>query len=76
MTNREHFNHDVWRTAILTFALVACLAFGIVVLANGDWIPGGIIVAASAVALAGRIRVIRRLFSTGSVTQPKYKPVG
>jgi hypothetical protein len=33
--------------------------FGIVVLAGGDWLPGGIIVAASTVGLAREIPIIR-----------------
>jgi fatty acid desaturase len=64
MTTREDFNHQVRRTTVMTLALAACLIFGIVVLASSDWIPGGIIVAASGVALAKEIPVIRRLCST------------
>lgn len=64
MSDREDFNHQVRRTAILTVALTACLVFGIVVLASSDWIPGGIIVGASVVALAREIPVIQRLCST------------
>lgn len=41
MANNQGFNHQVRRAASLTLALVACLAFGIVVLANSDWVPGG-----------------------------------
>lgn len=64
MANREDFNHQVRRTVVTTLALAACLVFGIVVLARSDWIPGGIIIAASVVALASEIPVIRRLCST------------
>ena len=75
MGNREDFNRQVRRTAIITVALVACLVFGIIVLANNDWIPGGIIVAATVVGLAREIPLIRKLCSTDSVTPPKSRPV-
>ncbi len=42
--------------AFLILALLAAFTFGILVLAGGDWLPGGIIVAASAVGLAQQIR--------------------
>ena len=60
----EHFNHQVWRTAVITIALAACVVFGIVVLASGDWLPGGIIVATSTVGLARQVPLVRRLFRT------------
>ena len=44
--------------AIITVGLAACLIFGIIVLASGDWVPGGIIVAASTVGLAREIPTI------------------
>lgn len=76
MANHQDFNHQVRQAAILTVALVACLIFGIIVLASGDWLPGGIIVAASTVGLAREIPVIRRLCSTGySASPPKHKTV-
>jgi len=76
MSTREEFNHQVRRAAVITLALAACLIFGIVVLASSDWIPGGIIVAASVVALAREIPVIRRLCSTDlTAAPPKAKPV-
>jgi hypothetical protein len=60
----EQFNHQVWRTATTTVALAACLVFGIFVLASGDWLPGGILVAASTVGLAREMPVVRRLCRT------------
>ena len=76
MANREQFNHQVRRTAILTVALAAALVFGIIVLASGDWIPGAIIVASTLVGLAREIPVIRKLCSTDSgPAPPKTKPV-
>jgi hypothetical protein len=75
MANRHDFNHQVWQTAI-TVALGACLVFGIIVLASGDWLPGGIIVAASTVGVGRQIPVIRKLCSTGYVApSPKHKSV-
>jgi hypothetical protein len=73
MANREDFNPQVRRAAILTLALVACLVFGIIVLANRDWVPGGIIVAATVVGLAREIPVIRNLCRTESVRPPKSR---
>jgi hypothetical protein len=74
MVNHQDFNRLVRRTAILTVALAACLIFGIIVLADGDWLPGGIIVGASTVGLAREIPIIRRLCSTGyPVSPPKHK---
>jgi hypothetical protein len=75
MTNREDFNHQVRRAAILTLALVACLGFGIILLANSDWVPGGIIIAATVAGLAREIPVIRKLCSTESVMPPKSRHV-
>jgi len=49
-------------TAFLTVGLAAALAFGILVLAGGDWLPGTIIVAASLVGLAGQAPAIRALW--------------
>jgi hypothetical protein len=63
MANHQNFNHQVWRTAVITVALGACLIFGIIVLASGDWLPGGIIVGASTVGLAREIPIIRELCS-------------
>ncbi|HLY50188.1 MAG TPA: hypothetical protein VKR21_13420 [Solirubrobacteraceae bacterium] len=66
----DNFSHQVWRTAILTVALAACLVFGITVLASGDWLPGGIIVGASAVGLAREIPIIRKLCNGGPPPTP------
>lgn len=61
MMTSEDFKRQVWQAAIISVALAACLVFGIVVLASGDWLPGGIIVAASSVGLAREVPVIRKL---------------
>jgi uncharacterized membrane protein YjjP (DUF1212 family) len=58
------FKHQARRTALLTLAFAAGLVFGVILLANGDWMPGAIIVAASGVGLAVEIPVIRKLCST------------
>jgi len=55
VTAKKDFNRRVWRTGLLTVGLVAALIFGITVLAGSDWIPGGIIVAASLIGLIGQI---------------------
>jgi hypothetical protein len=69
------FNRQVRRTALITVALLAALAFGIIVLASGDWLPGGITVAAALVGLARQIPVIRKLCTEGPVpSQPRSKP--
>ena len=73
---RAEFNHHVRRTAITTVALAAGFAFGIILLATGDWIPGAIIVAATVVGLAAEIPVIRKLCSTElPPSPPRSKPV-
>ena len=61
MTANGKFNRQVWRTALLTMGLLAALIFGAIVLAGGDWIPGGIIVASALVGLGRLIPVITRL---------------
>jgi hypothetical protein len=71
MTDHPNFNHEVWRVAIIAVALGACFIFGIIVLTSGDWLPGGIIVAASTVGLARVIPTIRNLCSTGSPAPPR-----
>jgi hypothetical protein len=76
MATREDFNHQVRRTAIMTLAFAAGLVFGIILLATGDWIPGGIIVAATVVGLAVQIPVIQKLCSTElPPSPPTSKPV-
>ncbi len=49
------------QAAALAVALAGALAFGILVLADEDWIPGTIIVVASLIGLAGQLATIRRL---------------
>ena len=70
MTTRRDFNQQVRRAAIITTALTACLVFGIIVLASGDWLPGTVIVAASTVGLAREIPVIRKLCGGGVPASP------
>ena len=67
---KEDFNHQVRLAAFLTVALVAALVFGVTVLAEGDWIPGGIIVASTLIGLARELPVIRELCSEGSAPVP------
>jgi hypothetical protein len=57
----EKQQHQLIQTVIVTVGLAFALIFGIIVLASRDWIPGGIIVAASAVGLARQVPIIRRL---------------
>ena len=61
MTDKQEFNRLVRRTAVTTVALVFGLLFGIILLVGGDWIPGGIIVAAALVGLTVEIPLIREL---------------
>jgi hypothetical protein len=75
MDNKEGFNRQVRRTASLTVALVGFVVFGAVVLADSDWIPGGIIVGSALIGLARQIPVIRKLCSTGPApSRPSSKP--
>lgn len=67
---KESFNRQVRVTAFLTVALVATLVFGVLVLARGDWIPGGIIVASTLIGLARQIPLIRKLCSEGPAPAP------
>ena len=66
----EDFDRRVRRTAVITVALLAALVFGIVVLAGGDWIPGGITVVAALIGLARQIPVIRDLCSEEPLHPP------
>jgi hypothetical protein len=70
MADQNDFTRQVRRTTIISVALGACLIFGIIVLAGGDWLPGGIIVAASTVGLVREIPIIRALCSTGYPASP------
>lgn len=63
MADRHNFNQQVWRAVIISIALGACLIFGIIVLISGDWLPGGIIAAASTAGLAREVPIIRKLCS-------------
>ena len=65
MSEKDAFNREVRRTALLTVALVAALVFGIILLVGGDWIPGTVIVVATVAGLAQQIPVINRLCSGG-----------
>ena len=76
MTSKEDFNRRVWGTALLTVGLLAALIFGAIVLVGGDWIPGVIIVVASAVGLATQIRIITSLCRGGTPSPPHGKPMG
>jgi hypothetical protein len=77
VTDKQDFNRLVRRTAFLTVALVAALVFGIAVLAGGDWLPGGITVAAALVGLAGQMPVISRLRGGGRASSsPASDPTG
>jgi hypothetical protein len=71
MTEHHSFKHQVWQAASIAVALTACLVFGIIVLASGDWLPGSIIVAASTVGLAREIPVVRKLCSSGYPASPR-----
>jgi hypothetical protein len=64
MADHHDFNHRVWQTAIITVALGACFVFGLIVLASGDWLPGGIIVASSTAGLIRQVPAIRKLCSS------------
>jgi hypothetical protein len=70
MADHHDYNHQVWQAAIITVALAGCLVFGIIVLAGGDWLPGGIIVVASAAGLAREIPMIRSLCSARPPASP------
>ncbi len=74
MSGKEDFNRQVRQTALTTVAFAAGLVFGIILLVNGDWIPGGIIVAAVVVGVAVQVPVIRKLCSGGPTTTPPSRP--
>ena len=76
MSAKDEFNRQVRLTALLTVALLAAFIFGIIVLAGGDWIPGTIIVAASAIGLARQIPVINKLCRQVPPSPPHGKPTG
>jgi len=68
VTDKQQFNRQVRQTAVTTVALSFALLFGITVLAGGDWVPGGIIVAAALVGLTRQVPLIRKL-CTGPAPQ-------
>ena len=71
----EDFERQVRRTALMTVGLASALVFGIIVLATGDWIPGGIIVAAALIGVARQVPVIRKLCSAAPApSPPKSRP--
>ena len=70
MATKEDFNRQVRQTAFVTVALVAGLIFGVILLSDGDWIPGGIIVTAGLIGVAVQIPAIRALRSGGSTPSP------
>jgi hypothetical protein len=77
VAHQEDFTRLARQTAFMTVALLAALVFGIVLLASGDWVPGGIIVAATLVGLGRQIPIIWKLCSEGPApSPPKSKPTG
>lgn len=70
MADNRDFNRQVRRTASLTLALVGFIVFGVLVLADGDWIPGWIIVAAALVGLGRQIPTIRKLCRQSPASAP------
>ncbi len=70
MADSEEFNRQVRRTASIAFALLGFIVFGVVVLADGDWIPGGVIVAAALAGLTRQVPVIRKLCRQGPASSP------
>lgn len=76
MTARENFNRQVRQTALLTVALFAALCFGIIVLAGGDWIPGGLIVGSALIGLGRQIPAINRLCRQPPPSPPHSTPSG
>ncbi len=50
------------RLVVISAGFVASLGLGIILLASGDWIPGGIIAAAGLTGLAAQIPGLWRLY--------------
>ena len=67
MADKDALSHHVHQTAFITAAVMFGLVFGIILLAKGDWIPGGIIVVAGVVGLSVQIPVIAKLCRGGTV---------
>ena len=61
MASQEPPRRQTGLVVVLTVGLTAALAFGILVLARGDWIPGTIIVVAAIAGLARQVPAIRKL---------------
>jgi len=61
MADKESLSHHARQTALITAAVMFGLVFGIILLADGDWIPGGIIALAGVVGLSVQIPVIAKL---------------
>ena len=77
MVDKEDFDRRVRRTAFLTVGFVAGLVFAVVLLANGDWLPGAVILVATLVGLAAQLPIIRRICSKGPPPSPTTgKPAG
>lgn len=75
MADKAAFSRLVRRTALMTVTFAAALVFGVILLATGDWIPGGIIVVAALVGLAVQVPAIRKLCSDGPPpSQPRSRP--
>lgn len=77
MHDRDNTRHDAHPTHLLAFtaAFVAAMGFGIILLAGGDWIPGGIIVAAALVGLASQMPDLWQLQRERSEpSPPKGRP--
>ena len=69
MAKKEDFDRQARQTAFVIVALVAGLIFGVILLSDGDWIPGGIIVTAGLIGIAVQIPAIR-LFVAGGKRLP------
>ncbi len=68
---REKLSHqDATRLAVIVAGFVLAGAFGIILIATGDWVPGGIIVAAALVGLAVQIPALRKLRREGPAASP------
>jgi hypothetical protein len=76
MMDRQTWVRRVRRTAFLTVGLAAALIFGVLVLAGGDWIPGTVIVVASALGLARELPVVHELCSSPVPGPPTDTPTG
>ena len=72
MPKNEDLHRQLRRTEIMMFGFVVALVFGGILLIAGDWIPGGIIVAANVVALAVYVPILRKLRS--GAAPPTVKP--